>query len=52
MAIYRIVPKCPFCSKVIAQAVYNEKSDFIGDSFSHWKTIEHDCKEVKNKLKL
>lgn len=53
MAVYREPPTCPFCGKVIAEAIYKDYSGYsimqvpCGDSFERWKFKKHSCKEAK-----
>lgn len=43
MALFRKTPTCPFCNKVIAEAVIDTESKIIGDNFIRWNYIKHDC---------
>jgi hypothetical protein len=46
MARHREIPKCPWCGEIIAKAVHTRPrggSTFVGDTFSHWEFINHDC---------
>jgi len=48
MAVFRKPPTCPFCGEVIAIArTKNLKNQIIGDNFSHWEYIKHECQEEK-----
>lgn len=48
MAVYRPTPKCPHCGRDIAKAIYVDNPGFIGDTFSHWENIQHDCQSITN----
>ena len=64
MAVYRPTPKCAFCGKPIARAIYKDYGNMpismipFGDSFIRWEFLEHNCpksKEVeerKNNFKI
>lgn len=46
--IHREPPRCIFCGKIIAKAIYHQQPEdtpihelFIGDSFVCWEYIEH-----------
>ena len=51
--IHRETPKCPFCGKEYAKAVYIDQSDIplhdkiIGDTFIRWEYSKHSCNEEK-----
>lgn len=54
MAVFREPPKCPFCKKILAKAVYKDYSGVpvmqmpLGDSFVRWDYEEkHECEEAK-----
>lgn len=45
MAVYRPTPKCSYCGKIIAKAVYSKSgTHFIGDTFIRWDYMKHSCK--------
>jgi len=51
---HREPPRCIFCGKVIAEAVYHQQPKdtpiyelFIGNSFVRWEYIEHEDKCAK-----
>jgi len=58
MAIFREVPKCPFCGEIIATAQYFDQSGIpvfhrnIGDDFMGWKHLYHECEEKKKWLEV
>ena len=45
--IIRETPKCIICGKDIAKAVYDTKSEIIGDNFLYWEFIDHECDQEK-----
>lgn len=51
MAIHRENPRCPYCLKVIAKAIYKDQSAvpsnmrIFGDTFERWEYEDHRCKE-------
>ena len=51
--IHRQTPRCPFCGKEYAKAVYMNQSDvplkdkIIGDTFIKWDYSNHSCNEEK-----
>lgn len=50
--VFRDPPTCPFCGKVIANAIYNTNPNFIGDSFSRWEYENHeDCPGLKKTVR-
>ena len=57
MAVYRPTPKCSFCGKLIAKAIYDDQSDLpmsmrlIGDTFIRWDYFEHSCKGKRKAMK-
>lgn len=51
MAVHRNSPTCPYCNKVIGEAIYDQyllKQNFCGDAFTGWKYEKHDCQEAKD----
>ena len=54
MAVYRDVPKCPWCGKIIAKEkktfYYPWQEPIIGDDFQGWEYLDHKCKK-KPKMK-
>ena len=46
--VYRETPRCSYCGKPVAKAIYNPPSSptFIGDTFSHWKHWLCECEEA------
>ena len=51
MALFRKTPTCPFCNKVIAEAVIDTESKIIGDNFIRWNYLKHGC-NTKNELPI
>ena len=46
--VFRESPRCPFCGKVTATAIYDPKPNFYGDSFVGWEYEKHeDCPGLK-----
>ena len=46
MAVYRKTPKCPYCGKVTAKAIYkrqNPNNPVFGDLFIRWGYKKHWC---------
>lgn len=50
MAVYREVPTCPFCGKIIAEAI-TSNSKKIGDNFIRWEYNNHNCKQMRKHQK-
>lgn len=51
MAVFREEPKCPYCGKQIMKAIYEDRPNFFGDSFSHWEQVSHICwKQIRLKI--
>lgn len=53
MAVHYEPPTCPFCGAPTAKAVFHDQTNIppqlqlIGDGFSHFESIKHDCPERK-----
>jgi len=48
MAVFRDTPRCMYCGKEIAKAIFHNHmgKNFVGDTFSHWEYENHRCKKM------
>ena len=44
MAVFRSNKTCGRCGETIAIPIYKTDTDNIGDNFSHWQWLRHNCK--------